>query len=141
MKDFYAQLKDNYKVVEKDLNSKIANLKLKIKSVDGKNYNTEQKSLLKKSYKRKISNYQERLDKNKKKVSDYKIKMDLANKTKNVALGTSKTNYCDPRIGISFCKSFDIQLEKVYNKAMQEKFSWALDCKESYFSNYKTIGD
>ena len=141
MKDFYAQLKDNYKVIEKDLNSKIANLKLKIKSVDGKNYNTEQKSLLKKSYKRKISNYQERLDKNKKKVSDYKIKMDLASKTKNVALGTSKTNYCDPRIGISFCKSFDIQLEKVYNKAMQDKFSWALDCESDYYFNYKTIGE
>ena len=47
--------------------------------------------------------------------------MDLASKTKNVALGTSKTNYCDPQVGISFCKSFDIQLEKVYNKAMQDK--------------------
>ncbi len=139
MKDFYAQLKDNYKVVEKDLSSKIASLKLKIKSVDGKNYNTEQKSLLKKSYKDKINNYQERLEKNKKKVNDYKIKMDLANKTKNVALGTSKTNYCDPRIGISFCKSFDIQLEKVYNKAMQDKFSWALDCESDYYFNYKTI--
>ena len=139
MEDFYTQLKDNYKVIEKDLNSKIADLKLKIKSVDEKNYNAEQKSLLKKSYKGKINNYQERLDKNKKKVNDYKIKMDLANKTKNVALGTSKTNYCDPRIGISFCKSFDIQLEKVYNKAMQDKFSWALDCESDYYSNYLTI--
>ena len=116
-------------------------MKLKIKSVDEKNYNVEQKSLLKKSYKGKINNFQERLEKNKKKVNDYKIKMDLANKTKNVALGTSKANYCDPRIGISFCKSFDIQLEKVYNKAMQEKFSWALDCKKDFYFNYKTIGE
>jgi DNA topoisomerase I len=139
MEDFYIQLKDNYKVIEKDLNDKIADLKLKIKNVDEKNYNAEQKSLLKKSYKNKINNYQERLDKNKKKMSDYKIKMDLASKTKNVALGTSKTSYCDPRIGISFCKSFDIQLEKVYNKAMQDKFSWALDCKDNFFKNYKTI--
>ena len=114
-------------------------MKAKIKNVDEKNYNTEQKSLLKKSYKCKISNYQERLEKNKKKVNDYKIKMDLANKTKNVALGTSRTNYCDPRIGISFCKAFDIQLEKVYNKSMQDKFSWALNCENNYFEKYKTI--
>lgn len=139
MEDFYTQLKDNYKVIEKDLNSKIADLKLKIKNVDEKKYPEKEKSVLKKSYKEKILNFQERLEKNKKKVNDYKIKMDLADKTKNVALGTSKTNYCDPRIGISFCKSFDIQLEKVYNKAMQDKFSWALDCESDYYSKYLTI--
>lgn len=141
MEDFYIQLKDNYKVIEKDLNNKIADLKLKIKNIDEKNYSEKEKNLLKKSYKDKINGYKERLEKNKKKVNDYKIKIDLTDKTKNVALGTSKTNYCDPRIGISFCKLFDVQLEKVYNKAMQDKFSWALDCKESFYNNYKTIGE
>lgn len=141
MEEFLIQLKDNYKVIEKDLNNKIADLKLKIKNIDEKNYSEKEKDLLKKSYKDKINGYKERLEKNKKKVNDYKIKIDLTDKTKNVALGTSKTNYCDPRIGISFCKSFDVQLEKVYNKAMQDKFSWALDCKESFYSNYKIIGE
>lgn len=141
MEEFLIQLKDNYKVIEKDLNNKIADLKLKIKNVDEKNYSEKEKDLLKKSYKDKINRHKERLEKNKKKVNDYKIKIDLADKTKNIALGTSKTNYCDPRIGISFCKSFDVQLEKVYNKAMQDKFSWALEGEKDFYKKYKTIGE
>ncbi len=46
---------------------------------------------------------------------------------KNIALGTSKLNYLDPRISVAWCKRFDVPIEKVYNKTQREKFRWAID--------------
>ncbi|XP_047641484.1 DNA topoisomerase I, mitochondrial isoform X2 [Phacochoerus africanus] len=46
---------------------------------------------------------------------------------KQVALGTSKLNYLDPRISIAWCRRFGVPVEKIYNKTQREKFAWALD--------------
>ncbi|XP_053415395.1 DNA topoisomerase I, mitochondrial isoform X2 [Nycticebus coucang] len=46
---------------------------------------------------------------------------------KQVALGTSKLNYLDPRISIAWCKRFGVPVEKIYNKTQREKFAWAFD--------------
>ncbi|XP_013375483.1 PREDICTED: DNA topoisomerase I, mitochondrial isoform X2 [Chinchilla lanigera] len=46
---------------------------------------------------------------------------------KQVALGTSKLNYLDPRISIAWCKRFGVPVEKIYNKTQRAKFAWALD--------------
>jgi DNA topoisomerase-1 len=42
---------------------------------------------------------------------DMKTKEDL----KTVALGTSKINYLDPRITVSWCKRHEVPIEKVNN--------------------------
>ena len=133
------QMKDDYSVIENNINKQIKELKVKIDKLDEKNYGINDKALLKKNYKDKIKRLQERLDKKKKQITDFKLKKELKEKTKNISLGTARAAYSDPRIGMSFCKTFDIPLEKVYSKTMQEKFSWALDCKESFFKNYLII--
>ncbi|XP_078092930.1 DNA topoisomerase I, mitochondrial [Mustelus asterias] len=46
---------------------------------------------------------------------------------KQIALGTSKLNYLDPRISIAWCKKWGIPTEKIYNKTQREKFAWAID--------------
>ncbi|XP_071278027.1 DNA topoisomerase I, mitochondrial isoform X2 [Agelaius tricolor] len=46
---------------------------------------------------------------------------------KQIALGTSKLNYLDPRITVAWCKKFGIPIEKIYNKTQREKFAWAID--------------
>ncbi|NWI58445.1 TOP1M topoisomerase, partial [Calyptomena viridis] len=46
---------------------------------------------------------------------------------KQIALGTSKLNYLDPRITIAWCKKFGVPIEKIYNKTQREKFAWAID--------------
>jgi len=46
---------------------------------------------------------------------------------KTIALGTSKLNYLDPRISVSWCKKHEVPIEKVYNKTQREKFRWAID--------------
>ncbi|KAM9445285.1 DNA topoisomerase I, mitochondrial [Clarias gariepinus] len=46
---------------------------------------------------------------------------------KQIALGTSKLNYLDPRISVAWCKKWEIPIEKIYNKTQREKFAWAID--------------
>uniref|UniRef100_A0A3Q3MRV8 DNA topoisomerase I n=1 Tax=Labrus bergylta TaxID=56723 RepID=A0A3Q3MRV8_9LABR len=48
---------------------------------------------------------------------------------KQIALGTSKLNYLDPRISVA-CKKWGIPVEKIYNKTQREKFAWAIDMAE-----------
>lgn len=43
-----------------------------------------------------------------------------------VALGTSKTNYIDPRLIAMFSKKFHVPIEKLFTKTMREKFNWAI---------------
>ena len=45
---------------------------------------------------------------------------------KEIALGTSKTNYNDPRISVAFCKLHDVPIEKVFSKTLRGKFIWAM---------------
>lgn len=46
---------------------------------------------------------------------------------KEIALGTSKLNYLDPRISVAWCKKYDVPIEKIYNKTQRDKFRWAID--------------
>nr|CAG4651642.1 EOG090X0296 [Triops cancriformis] len=46
---------------------------------------------------------------------------------KEIALGTSKLNYLDPRISVAWCRKHNVPIEKIYNKTQREKFQWAID--------------
>lgn len=61
-----------------------------------------------------------------------KLKTQRTDKDENkqIALGTSKLNYLDPRISVAWCKKNDVPIEKVFNKTQREKFRWALDMAE-----------
>ncbi|KAH9908905.1 hypothetical protein F4778DRAFT_714550 [Xylariomycetidae sp. FL2044] len=50
---------------------------------------------------------------------------------KEVALGTSKINYIDPRLTVVFAQKFDVPIEKFFSKTLREKFNWAI----------KSVGD
>uniref|UniRef100_A0A8D3D7I9 DNA topoisomerase I n=1 Tax=Scophthalmus maximus TaxID=52904 RepID=A0A8D3D7I9_SCOMX len=52
---------------------------------------------------------------------------------KQIALGTSKLNYLDPRISVAWCKKWAIPIEKIYNKTQREKFAWAIDMADDDF--------
>ncbi|KAI6088800.1 hypothetical protein F4821DRAFT_232982 [Hypoxylon rubiginosum] len=49
---------------------------------------------------------------------------------KEVALGTSKINYIDPRLTVIFAKKFDVPIEKFFSKTLREKFNWAIKSVE-----------
>jgi DNA topoisomerase-1 len=65
-------------------------------------------------------------------IKKLKIKKDLRIELKNVSLGTSKTNYIDPRITVAFLKKFDIPVDKVFSVSLREKFKWAFDVDVDY---------
>lgn len=44
-----------------------------------------------------------------------------------VALGTSKINYIDPRLAVMFSKKYDVPIEKLFTKTLREKFNWAIE--------------
>merc|ERR1712235_99400 len=62
-----------------------------------------------------------------------KLECAMTEKEKNseIALGTSKLNYLDPRITVSWCRKNDVPIEKVYNKTQRGKFAWAIAMVDS----------
>jgi DNA topoisomerase-1 len=59
------------------------------------------------------------------KIKLLKLKKETKIKMKNVSLGTSKTNYIDPRIVFSFMNKFNIPEEKLFTKTLLDRFKWA----------------
>jgi DNA topoisomerase-1 len=64
-----------------------------------------------------------------------KLEMDRTDKYegKDIALGTSKLNYLDPRISVAWCKKHSVPIEKVYNKTQRAKFRWAIDMADKHY--------
>ena len=63
------------------------------------------------------------------KVIIYLITLEILKKRdegKQIALGTSKTNYNDPRISIAWCKRNEVKIEKIFTKNLLSKFLWAM---------------
>lgn len=60
-------------------------------------------------------------------IATAKLQMVDREAGKEIALGTSKINYLDPRITVAWCKKFDVPLEKLFSKTLLQKFPWALE--------------
>jgi len=81
---------------------------------------------MKKSSKRDVKKrYREKIKKIEAKIKILKMKKETKSKMKNVSLGTSKTNYIDPRIIFAFMKKFDVPEEKLFTKSLVDRFEWA----------------
>mmetsp|Transcript_10338 Transcript_10338/g.10407 ORF Transcript_10338/g.10407 Transcript_10338/m.10407 type:complete len:829 (+) Transcript_10338:118-2604(+) len=57
-----------------------------------------------------------------------KLEVDIRNRDENkdVALGTSKINYMDPRISVAWCKRCEVPIDKIFAKTLRDKFNWAM---------------
>lgn len=60
------------------------------------------------------------------KIKKCEIELRNKNENKEVSLGTSKANYCDPRISVAWCKRCDVPVERIFPKTLFEKFAWAM---------------
>ncbi|CAF3109561.1 unnamed protein product [Rotaria socialis] len=58
---------------------------------------------------------------------------------KDIALGTSKLNYLDPRISVAWRKKWDVPIEEIYSKTQHDKLLWAVDMATAdyHFYNYE----
>ena len=57
-----------------------------------------------------------------------KLEADIRNRDENkeVALGTSKINYMDPRISVAWCKRCEVPIDKIFARTLRDKFNWAM---------------
>ena len=69
-----------------------------------------------------------------KKIKQLNNKKKLQTESKTLSAGTSKINYIDPRITISFLKQNNIidSIDKFFNKSHQKLFEWAMDIDEDF---------
>ena len=65
-------------------------------------------------------------------IDKLKRKKLVKKELKNLAIGTSKTSYIDPRITIAFMKTFDLPVNKIFSKILIDKFKWAFDVDQNW---------
>ncbi|CAI4216206.1 unnamed protein product [Parascedosporium putredinis] len=63
-------------------------------------------------------------------INNLKLQAEDREGNKEVALGTSKINYIDPRLTVVFARKFDVPIEKFFSKTLREKFNWAIKSVE-----------
>ncbi|KAF2088284.1 hypothetical protein K490DRAFT_73229 [Saccharata proteae CBS 121410] len=73
-----------------------------------------------------VEKFEAQLDKLSQRIETMKIQAEDKENNKEVALGTSKINYIDPRLTVVFSKKFDVPIEKFFSKTLREKFDWAI---------------
>ena len=123
-----AILCNHQKNVSTDIDKKISQIDDKIKDLQKKKRKIQDK-------KGRSSGKETKSDKVNKinnKIKLLKLKKNNKNASKNVSLGTSKLNYIDPRIVISFSKKFEIPLEKLFSKTEINRFDWAKNVDKDY---------
>ncbi|KAL4251473.1 DNA topoisomerase I [Abortiporus biennis] len=70
---------------------------------------------------------EEAIDKLDERIKTFKLQMEDREAGKEVALGTSKINYLDPRITAAWCKKHSVPIEKIFSKTLLTKFPWAME--------------
>lgn len=126
-KNFQQQMgRMNEKIEKKQRDIADAKHEIKSAKADYKHTKSEAKRKVYEARKKKLQRLQDQL---------LKLEIQATDKEENkeIALGTSKLNYLDPRITVAWCKKFDVPLEKCYNKTQRDKFAWAIAMAEETF--------
>lgn len=105
-------------------------LKDQLKVLQGKKKSLKKKATI--VLPKTIDSCSRKIEQTKTMVKKMEMELKLKDDTKEIALGTSKINYMDPRISISWCKSNEIPIEKVFAKTLRSKFLWAMYCEPTW---------
>ncbi|KAF3905540.1 hypothetical protein AA313_de0203804 [Arthrobotrys entomopaga] len=123
--------KDNEKLVEKgEKEMKAPELKDRLKALDvmKKEFAHENKTgKVEASKTASVEKLEEQIEKLEEKIQIKTSMMKDKENTSEVSLGTSKINYIDPRLSVVFCKKFGVPLERIFAKALRDKFKWAIE--------------
>ncbi|SCU87510.1 LAME_0D10352g1_1 [Lachancea meyersii CBS 8951] len=74
-----------------------------------------------------VEKLKSQVEKLEQRIENYTIQLKDKEDNSQVALGTSKINYIDPRLTVVFCKKYGVPLEKVFTKSLRDKFKWAVE--------------
>ncbi|KAJ7251469.1 hypothetical protein B0H12DRAFT_1119107 [Mycena haematopus] len=81
---------------------------------------------------RPVEKIQDAIKKLTEKINAAKLQIIDRDEGKEIALNTSKINYLDPRITVSWCKIHDVPVDKLFSKTLRVKFPWALEAEEDW---------
>jgi len=79
-----------------------------------------------------VEKIEEMIEKLDERMKTFKLQMEDREEGKEVALGTSKINYLDPRITAAWCKEHDVPIEKIFSKTLLTKFPWAMEVEKDW---------
>ncbi|KAG8213967.1 DNA topoisomerase I [Butyriboletus roseoflavus] len=128
--------RDNEKLVEEGsqpLDDSVLKDRIAVIEADYKRLAKERgtdKAVLKRE--RPVEKVEEAIQKLDERIKTFKLQMDDREAGKEVALGTSKINYLDPRITAAWCKKHDVPIEKIFSKTLLNKFPWAMEAQEGW---------
>ena len=120
-----ALLCNHQKNVSKGFEESVEKINLKIKEYKSKLSELEK-------IKEQTPKQKKQIKKLKEYIKSQKHKKDLKMELKNISLGTSKTNYIDPRITVAFLKTHEIPVEKIFSSTLKEKFFWAFEVSSDW---------
>ena len=126
-----AMLCNHQKNISKSFNDQLKKINEKIKELKTKKRELD-KTLSETQNKDKRKKIKEKINKIKSQIEIVENKKDLKIELKNLSLNTSKTNYIDPRITVAFFKKHNLPLEKIFTKALIDKFFWAMDVPKDW---------
>ncbi|OJI96259.1 hypothetical protein ASPVEDRAFT_35621 [Aspergillus versicolor CBS 583.65] len=123
--------KDNEKLAaegEKEMKASELESRLEVAKDLEKKYNKENKSDKVEAEGRgpTVEKLEAAITKIKQRVENMELQAQDKEDNKEVALGTSKINYIDPRLTVVFSKKFSVPMEKFFSKSLREKFEWAI---------------
>ncbi|EJD03354.1 uncharacterized protein FOMMEDRAFT_20466 [Fomitiporia mediterranea MF3/22] len=81
---------------------------------------------------RPVEKIEEAIEKLTERIKTHKLQMVDREEGKEVALGTSKINYLDPRITQAWCKEYSVPIEKIFSKTLLAKFPWAMEVDKDW---------
>ncbi|KAF2751033.1 DNA topoisomerase 1 [Sporormia fimetaria CBS 119925] len=73
-----------------------------------------------------VEKLEDSIDKLNQRIETMRVQLEDKEGNKEVALGTSKINYIDPRLTVVFCKKFNVPIERLFSKTLRDKFEWAI---------------
>ncbi|ROV90841.1 hypothetical protein VSDG_08023 [Cytospora chrysosperma] len=73
-----------------------------------------------------VSKYEANIKKIEERIKNLEAQSADREGNKEVALGTSKINYIDPRLSVVFSNKMDVPIERLFPKTLREKFKWAI---------------
>ena len=79
-----------------------------------------------------VEKLNKRLEKIEESLKKLEINKQQREENSEVALGTSKINYNDPRITVAWTKKHGVPLEKVFSATLRKKFPWAQVATEKF---------
>jgi DNA topoisomerase-1 len=123
-----------FDITVENIEQKIKDCKIRINDIT--NHQNELSRTDSKTFEKEYNTLEKEKIKLQTKIEDYKEKIILKNKTKGIALGTSKTNYIDPRIIISWCNTYNVPLKKILTASLIKKNEWAINIENTFFEEY-----